>query len=754
MLSLSLLLAVTASAEAKPVVSVLYFENQSGNAELDVLRKGFADMVITDLVAWDGVTVVERARLQSVLTELELQQSKGFDARTAARVGKLVGAQYAITGTLLVAQGRLRVDATVTSVEQGTVVASASATDAQDKVFDVEQQLVDALSRAIDWKLKNRDARKKARVPDFAALVAYSKAIDLSDQGRVDEAQKAMAALVSKSPTFSMAREKKLELLEQLKEYEAKKRDLVSGSTLELGKRADDELKQGPVRRDTMLWRAVKGRFLARVLKQSLSSRDESLRVVKRGQEQRALEVMKGWVENQRRFIDEALQLAQSDPNTRYDLDRAPVWEQLRDSMLFDSDTFDFAPEVLTVALDRFVVEGRIDDGKTYVMAPPVSELVPAQLDAVLAAQADAVARAQAAYPRAADKSRAAWALGRAMMKRAETLEYLRRDDDAAAAYQQVLDTLPTSDEARRAEQQLQEIIGTRREYSRGEREKFARAVRDCDDWYVNTEAGWRLRRKGLAGLDELSAEMEKACFGFPGAANDWGRFYLGLAHAAARHDDCALAKKLYLKAFTFGGEGPRSFVPYFKNEPWCEYGLTESTFPSKVRVSRASQGTRGNPLVEAVNPGLEDVIAEELGARGVAVEWGGNSNGGVRGMSVALDTRDEKGEVTLTGKLAREDDEGHDVPVSAVLEGSIDFDAFFAPVLRALRGRSESGPRKPTSKMPVEQVVAYGKAMGLFEQRKWQEARDAFEALAKKYPGFRLAAVRARLAAAKLKRD
>jgi len=75
----SLLLAsvlAAAAGDAKPVVSVLYFENRTGSAELDVLRKGLSEMMVTDLVAWDGVTVVERDRLEAVLSELKLQSTK------------------------------------------------------------------------------------------------------------------------------------------------------------------------------------------------------------------------------------------------------------------------------------------------------------------------------------------------------------------------------------------------------------------------------------------------------------------------------------------------------------------------------------------------------------------------------------------------------------------------------------------------------------------------------------------------------
>src|SRR5207245_76973 len=75
-----------------PIVAVLYFDNNTGDPAMDALQKGLADMMITDLAAVDGVTVVERSRLQAVVGELALQRGKYFDQQTAVKLGKGVGA--------------------------------------------------------------------------------------------------------------------------------------------------------------------------------------------------------------------------------------------------------------------------------------------------------------------------------------------------------------------------------------------------------------------------------------------------------------------------------------------------------------------------------------------------------------------------------------------------------------------------------------------------------------------------------------
>ena len=103
---LCLVVARPASA-ADSRVAVLYFENQ-GNPELEPLKVGLAQMLISDLTGTPGVAMVERTQLQAILNELELGHSGKVDPETAARVGKLLGAEYMVLGTYFEMMGTLR----------------------------------------------------------------------------------------------------------------------------------------------------------------------------------------------------------------------------------------------------------------------------------------------------------------------------------------------------------------------------------------------------------------------------------------------------------------------------------------------------------------------------------------------------------------------------------------------------------------------------------------------------------------------
>lgn len=202
--------AARASAEP-PTVAVLYFDYTGKTAELEVLRKGLAQMLISDLSGSDTVRVVERDRLEEVLAEQKLQTSAKIDPKSAVKLGKLLGARYLVLGGYFDLAGALRVDARVVEVETGRVLKAFGASAAPGDFLPVEQTIAGGLGQ---WFAANLTAapaptpRKPAKPP--AALktrtaVAYSEALAMIDRGDKARAKNALAAVVKDQPDFALA---------------------------------------------------------------------------------------------------------------------------------------------------------------------------------------------------------------------------------------------------------------------------------------------------------------------------------------------------------------------------------------------------------------------------------------------------------------------------------------------------------------------------------------------------------------------
>lgn len=84
----------------KPVVGVVAFDNQAGFSGQWNLGSGMADMLVTELLKTEAVTVLERRQLGSVLDELRLQGDVLFRSEGRAESGRLKNAQFLITGSV------------------------------------------------------------------------------------------------------------------------------------------------------------------------------------------------------------------------------------------------------------------------------------------------------------------------------------------------------------------------------------------------------------------------------------------------------------------------------------------------------------------------------------------------------------------------------------------------------------------------------------------------------------------------------
>src|SRR5690349_18957098 len=109
--------AQQATQDTRPGMAVLPFENGGSfgrdREDFDALRGGIAAVLIEELAQNPAVRVVDRAVINQMINEQNLARDGRVDAATAARIGKLVGAKYMVTGSFIDAYGDFRVTARI-----------------------------------------------------------------------------------------------------------------------------------------------------------------------------------------------------------------------------------------------------------------------------------------------------------------------------------------------------------------------------------------------------------------------------------------------------------------------------------------------------------------------------------------------------------------------------------------------------------------------------------------------------------------
>jgi TolB-like protein len=252
MFALAAVVAPTiAQAQAKPVIAVLYFDNNSigkDHADYDGVGKGIADMLITDMASNANVLVVERERIQALLTEQNLTKAGTIDPQTAIRLGKIIGAQYMITGGFMSdGKGTFVLTSRAINVNTSAISNPMRLTSKGDDVLGLIAQLSQKLNsemklpalrvgeagsgataqpagqpasaqvteaKATESKPAEPKAvaqvaqAKSSRKMDMKTAMLYSKALEEEDAGNRTKAVELYRQVVDKFPDYAPAQQK------------------------------------------------------------------------------------------------------------------------------------------------------------------------------------------------------------------------------------------------------------------------------------------------------------------------------------------------------------------------------------------------------------------------------------------------------------------------------------------------------------------------------------------------------------------
>ncbi len=205
--ALAMLALPLAGQDSRPGIAVLPFENGGSygkdKEDFDALRKGIAATLIFELARNPAVRLVDREQTQRLLDEQGLGVAERVDAATAARVGKLVGARYMITGSFIDLYGDFRLDARIINVETGEIMKvvrnDPKLHDRRD-MFRMIESVAHRIMADANLPPLPAGTAQRATIPT-EALAHFSRALLYEDRGdkakAVEYYQKALAVFPS-----------------------------------------------------------------------------------------------------------------------------------------------------------------------------------------------------------------------------------------------------------------------------------------------------------------------------------------------------------------------------------------------------------------------------------------------------------------------------------------------------------------------------------------------------------------------------
>ena len=531
--------ASASAAEKRPVLAVLYFDNDSGQAELDVLQKGLADMLVTDLVACERVQVVERQKLQKLIEELDLQRSKYFDPATAQRLGKVIGATHAVTGSFHSFEPKLRIDLRLVEIATSKVVLAETVTGTKDQFFELEQEIARRFLKKLDAGLGAAPARTQGA--DFASLVAYSKGLDYQDRGDLQRASTALTEVARRSPNFALATDRQKQILFTLEELAKQRSELLFGQSEVLLQNADAFLTshqlltlKGDGARSYLAYRLVRGRYILFLLDARLGKGEP--RCGLEGKDAEVQRLMRAYLLNGEALVHEAKVLARAVGNGKLSLPAADA-ARARTLGLGDHEERE-APLGTSAALEvaRFALDGRTPNLSLW---PPLG-----LADWRATEEASALAeQASSDYEAAGQPERAVDAID----VKARGLLAIGRTEDAAGVWKDALQRFPASRRYRELEGRVKDALGLSAQAQlRAEDGRwYERTLKSCKQDELERAAPHfgkqRATAEGLYGWRRTVTELDRACGPNPGLSH----LYAEAAAAAVAAGDCGYFEKL-----------------------------------------------------------------------------------------------------------------------------------------------------------------------------------------------------------------
>ena len=550
---------VRPTAAARPmIVAVLYFDNNTGDATYDVLQKGMADMLVTDLAGVPALRVVEREKLEELLEEMRLQRTTYFDPKTAQKLGRGIGARYVVTGAFAAIDPAMRIDIRLVEVATARVVMADKVIGKRDALFDLEAALVAKFIEGLKVRAK---VAPTGGAGDLDTLLQYSQGLDSADKGDLEQASRTLGAVVRRAPRFTLAQKKYTEILKRLRL--AKKRR-------EKGLSADEELLLANIRRalardlatldDKEIpayfgYRVALGNYhLAQMRKLAgLRQGESGPRWIAPAQRAALADHLRRFFASTETFVAEmrAHRKRLTARGRRFDVPmEIPEDDRQRGQALGIAGNigeWSFAsPHRVERTLAEMAVTGASPfwvDVDRFTVRPALAELDPAYGRKALAM----LARARAGAEKHESGEARERMVAEAIDTHAEALLRLGRREEAIAQWQSFLDQYPKATQYEAFEAKIEAMLGISEEA-----QAFQAALSACtNDFFMHLykEAERVARAEGTAGLRRLVGEVEGTCNKGPMAPAFASQTYYHAAREAGDRGDCALYGELEAKA-------------------------------------------------------------------------------------------------------------------------------------------------------------------------------------------------------------
>lgn len=198
-------------------IAVFPFQFVGGDEQYQPLGRALAELLVTDLSQTERLQVLERSQVQLLLDEMRLGQSARVDAATAARTGRILGAERVVHGSIDGSEAAVQLETAIVRVTDASWPGEGqpqggqlqlTESDPLRELVDMEKRLALRIYSSLGIQLTATERERITRQPteNILALVAFGRGLEAEDAGDYARAAEHFAESASIDPGFAAAR--------------------------------------------------------------------------------------------------------------------------------------------------------------------------------------------------------------------------------------------------------------------------------------------------------------------------------------------------------------------------------------------------------------------------------------------------------------------------------------------------------------------------------------------------------------------
>ena len=196
---------------SKPSIAVLYFENNSGDKNLDHYRNAIPDLLITDLAQSKHLRILSESKLFEILKELNLHEEEGYSSEDLKNVAARGRVDHFVLGGLAMAGDMFRINILIQDAKTAELVGTEGVEGrGEESIFAMVDELTRKIKANFNLTQQEIAADMDMDIGEITtnspeALKYYTEGMRFYRLADLEKVVSLMEEAVSIDPEFAMA---------------------------------------------------------------------------------------------------------------------------------------------------------------------------------------------------------------------------------------------------------------------------------------------------------------------------------------------------------------------------------------------------------------------------------------------------------------------------------------------------------------------------------------------------------------------